>query len=312
MRFSGNRRFNTYVGYHKERYGSRLQKIVIDAGFSCPNRDGTVATGGCTYCNNEAFHPSYSTPDKSITLQLNEGIDFHRRRYRTAEKYLAYFQPFSNTNAPLERLKKLYGEALEHPLVAGMVIGTRPDCIDDEKLKYLAEVAKEKIVVVEYGIESIYNKTLERINRGHTYEQAADAIFKTATYGIDQGAHFILGLPGEIPEQMLAVADEINKLPLQSVKFHQLQIVKGTIMEQDFVDNPADFYQFGLEQYIDFFIDILELLRPDVYIERFAGEMPPRFVRNNPWGFIRNVELIRMLEKRLEERDTFQSRLYGQ
>ncbi|HCV16137.1 MAG TPA: TIGR01212 family radical SAM protein [Rikenellaceae bacterium] len=312
MKFAGNRRFNTYVGYHKEKYGSRLQKIVIDAGFSCPNRDGTVAVGGCTYCNNQAFHPSYSTPDKSITLQLNEGIEFHRRRYRTAEKYLAYFQPFSNTNAPLEKLKLLYGEALEHPLVSGIVLGTRPDCIDDAKLEYLAEVAKERIVVVEYGIESIYDKTLERINRGHNYNQAVEAIFKTASYGIDQGAHFILGLPGETPQQMLAVADEINRLPLQSVKFHQLQIVTGTAMEEDFHNNPDDFHQFGLDQYIDFFIDILEHLRPDIYIERFAGEMPPRFVKNNPWGFIRNVELIRMLEKRLEERDTFQSRLYGQ
>lgn len=312
MRYPGNRRFNTYVGYHKMKYGSRLQKIVIDAGFTCPNRDGTVATGGCTYCNNDAFHPSYSTPDKSITLQLEEGIEFHKRRYRTAEKYLAYFQPYSNTNASLDILIRLYGEALRHPMVAGLVIGTRPDCVDDEKLKYLSDIAKEKVVVVEYGIESVYNKTLERINRGHTFEQAAEAIFKTASFGLDQGAHFILGLPGETPEMMMAVADEINRLPLQSVKFHQLQIVTGTAMEKDYSDNPQDFYRFGLEEYIDFFIDILERLRPDVYIERFAGEMPPRFVKDNPWGFVRNVELIRMLEKRLEERDTFQARLFGQ
>lgn len=312
MRYPGNRRFNTYVGYHKMKYGSRLQKIVIDAGFTCPNRDGTVATGGCTYCNNDAFHPSYSTPDKSITLQLEEGIEFHKRRYRTAEKYLAYFQPYSNTNASLDILIRLYGEALRHPMVAGLVIGTRPDCVDDEKLKYLSDIAKEKIVVVEYGIESVYNKTLERINRGHTFEQAAEAIFKTASFGLDQGAHFILGLPGETPKMMMAVADEINRLPLQSVKFHQLQIVTGTAMEKDYSDNPQDFYRFGLEEYIDFFIDILERLRPDVYIERFAGEMPPRFVKDNPWGFVRNVELIRMLEKRLEERDTFQARLFGQ
>lgn len=312
MRYPGNRRFNTYVGYHKMKYGSRLQKIVIDAGFTCPNRDGTVATGGCTYCNNDAFHPSYSTPDKSITLQLEEGIEFHKRRYRTAEKYLAYFQPYSNTNASLDILISLYGEALRHPMVAGLVIGTRPDCVDDEKLKYLSDIAKEKVVVVEYGIESVYNKTLERINRGHTFEQAAEAIFKTASFGLDQGAHFILGLPGETPEMMMAVADEINRLPLQSVKFHQLQIVTGTAMEKDYSDNPQDFYRFGLEEYIDFFIDILERLRPDVYIERFAGEMPPRFVKDNPWGFVRNVELIRMLEKRLEERDTFQARLFGQ
>lgn len=311
MRFPGNRKFNSYVGYHKLKYGSRLQKIVVDAGFTCPNRDGTVATGGCTYCNNDAFHPSYSTPDKSITLQLNEGIEFHRKRYRTAEKYLAYFQPFSNTHGPIELLKVKYKEALNHPLVAGIVIGTRPDCIDDQKLSLLAEIAKEKIVVVEYGIESVHNKTLTRINRGHTFEQASDAIIKTAGFGLDQGAHFIFGLPGETKDDMLKTAYEINRLPLNSVKFHQLQIVTGTAMEQEFLKFPRDFYQFGLSEYIDFFIDILEILRPDVYIERFAGEMPPRFVKSNPWGFIRNVELIKMLEKRLEERDTFQSRLYG-
>ncbi|MHC1779448.1 MAG: TIGR01212 family radical SAM protein [Bacteroidales bacterium] len=311
MRFNGNRRYNSYVGYFRQKYGSRLQKIVVDAGFSCPNRDGSVTTGGCTYCNNDAFHPSYSTPDKSITLQLEEGIEFHKRRYRTAEKYLAYFQPYSNTHAPVEVLEGLYGEALSHPLVAGIVIGTRPDCIDDGKLSLLSELSKDKIVIIEYGIETIHNKTLLRINRGHDYKTAADAIFKTARYGIHQGAHFIFGLPGESKDEMMAYAKEINRLPLQSVKFHQLQIVTGTSMEREFEESPRDFLQMSLEEYLDFFIDFLEVLRPDVFIERFAGELPPRFVKSNPWGFLRNVELLRLLEKRLEERETFQSRLFS-
>ncbi|MDZ4058609.1 MAG: TIGR01212 family radical SAM protein, partial [Bacteroidales bacterium] len=279
-------------------------------GFSCPNRDGSITTGGCTYCNNEAFHPSYSTPDKTISQQLEEGIEFHKRRYRKAEKYLAYFQPYSNTHAPAETLESRYLEALSHPLVAGVVIGTRPDCVDDNKLDLLSKLSQKHIVIVEYGVESIHDKTLQRINRGHNYKCAVDSIIKTAERGIHMGAHFIFGLPGESREEMMQYAIEINRLPLQSVKFHQLQIVKGTIMEKEYASNPNEFTEMSLPQYLDFFTDFLEILRPDIFIERFAGELPPRFVNNNPWGFIRNVELIRMLEKRLEERDTFQSRLF--
>jgi len=305
-----NKRYNSYVGYFKEKYGKRLQKIVIDAGFSCPNRDGSIASGGCTYCDNSAFHPSYSSPDKTIFEQIETGIEFHKRRYRTAEQYLAYFQSFSNTYAPLEHLRNVYGQALSHPAVVGVVIGTRPDCIDSEKLDYLQSLSKTKIVILEYGIETIYDKTLSRINRGHTFAQAVDAVNETAKRGIHQGAHFILGLPGETREEMMGMVHEINKLPLQSIKFHQLQIVKGTAMEREFEQKPNDFVQFKLDEYIDFFIDFLELLRPDIYIERFAGEVPPRFVNSTPWGLVRNAGLLHMLDKRLEERDTFQSRLY--
>ncbi len=311
MRFNGERRFNSYVGYFRNTYGSRLQKIVIDAGFSCPNRDGTLATGGCTYCNNDAFHPSYSTPDKNLLTQIEEGIEFHRKRYRNAQKYLAYFQPYSNTYSSVANLRNLYTEALSHPLVAGIVIGTRPDCIDQEKLNLLAEFSKEHIVIIEYGVESVYDKTLQRINRGHNFATAKSSITKTAEMGINQGAHFIFGLPGETRQQMLAYALEINNLPLNSVKFHQLQIIKGTQMEKEFDKNPEEFMQWTIDEYIDFFVDFLELLKPNIYIERFAGEVPPRFVKSNPWGLIRNVELIGMLERRLEERDTYQSRLFN-
>ena len=310
MLFPGNRRFNSFVGYFKENYGSRLQKIVIDAGFSCPNRDGSVSTGGCTYCNNDAFHPSYSTSDKPIIQQIEEGILFHRNRYRRAEKYLAYFQPYSNTHAPLEHLRQLYAQALSHPLVGGIVIGTRPDCVDEEKLDWLAALSKEYIVIIEYGIESIYDKTLKRINRGHTFDQSREAIIKTAERGIVQGAHFMFGLPGETIEDMMGYAYHINRLPIDSVKFHQLQIVTGTLMEKEFVENPSDFHSFELNEYIDFFIDFLELLKPEIYIERFAGELPPRYVKSRPWGTLRNVELIRLLEKRLEQRDTFQGKKF--
>ncbi len=304
------RRYNSFVGYFKQKYGCRLQKIVVDAGFTCPNRDGRVGFGGCTYCNNDAFHPNYSTPDKPILQQLEEGIEFHQNRYRKAEEYLAYFQSYSNTYAPLEHLKELYMQALAHPKVRGIAIGTRPDCIDEEKLDWLQQLAKEKIVIVEYGIESCYDKTLRRINRGHDFATAVRAVEATAARGLHQGAHFIFGLPGESREELMGMAPIINRLPLNSVKFHQLQIIKGTPMEAEFSSRPEDFVQFSLEEYIDFFIDFLELLRPDLYIERFAGEVPPRFVNSSPWGKIRNVQLLQMLEKRLELRNTHQGARY--
>lgn len=325
--FPDGKRYNSFVGYFKRQYGERLQKIVLDAGFTCPNRDGKVGRGGCTYCDNAAFHPSYSTAGKSLHQQMDEGIEFHKVRYRTTEHYLAYFQSFSNTYAPLERLKVLYEEALGHPDVVGIVIGSRPDCVDEHKLDYLADLAKGNIlkdwsrtlsgdkvrtapvVIVEYGIESCYDSTLQRINRGHDFETARLAVNMTAERGLDVGVHFILGLPGESRQMMLDSCRLINALPIRSVKFHQLQIVKGTRMEAEYADRPQDFERFTLDEYLDFFVEMLERLRPDLYIERFVGEVPPRFVNETPWGLIRNVELLRLLEKRLEERDSWQGKL---
>jgi radical SAM protein (TIGR01212 family) len=325
--FPDGKRYNSFVGYFKRKYGERLQKIVLDAGFTCPNRDGKVGRGGCTYCDNAAFHPSYSTSGKSLHQQLDEGIEFHKVRYRTTEHYLAYFQSFSNTYAPLERLRELYGEALSHPDVVGIVIGTRPDCVDEEKLDYLADLNQGRvlkgwtrtlsgdgtrtapIVIVEYGIESCYDSTLERINRGHDFDTACKAVKMTEERGIDVGAHFILGLPGETRQMMLDACSLINDLPLRSVKFHQLQIVKGTQMEKEYAQMPQDFERFSLDEYLDFFVEMLERLRPDLFIERFVGEVPPRFVNETPWGLIRNVELLRLLEGRLQERDSWQGKL---
>ena len=325
--FPDGKRYNSFVGYFKRKYGERLQKIVLDAGFTCPNRDGKVGRGGCTYCDNAAFHPSYSTSGKSLHQQLDEGIEFHKVRYRTTEHYLAYFQSFSNTYAPLDRLRELYEEALSHPDVVGIVIGTRPDCVDEEKLDYLADLNQGRvlkdwtrtlsgdgtrtapIVIVEYGIESCYDSTLERINRGHDFETACKAVKMTAERGIDVGAHFILGLPGETRQMMLDACSLINDLPLRSVKFHQLQIVKGTQMEKEYAQVPQDFERFSLEEYLDFFVEMLERLRPDLFIERFVGEVPPRFVNETPWGLIRNVELLRLLEARLLEKNSWQGKL---
>ena len=308
--FPEGKRYNTASGRYHRIYGERLQKLVIDAGFTCPNRDGTVGYGGCSYCDNAAFHPGYSTPGKSLLQQIDEGMEFHHRRYPKVNHYLAYFQSYSNTYASLEKLETLYGEALSHPSVVGLVIGTRPDCVDEEKLDYLSSLAGEKVIVVEYGIESCYDKTLLRINRGHDFETARKAVEMTAERGIDVGAHFILGLPGESREMLLDQCSVISSLPLTSVKFHQLQIVKGTRMEKEYDNNPGEFLRLSLNDYLDLVIDILERLRPDLCIERVAGEVPPRFVRETPWGLIRNDGILRLLDKRLEERDTWQGEKY--
>jgi len=322
MAFPEGKRYNTFTGFYKRLYGERLQKLVLDAGFTCPNRDGTVGTGGCTYCDNDAFHPGYSTPGKSLWQQIDEGIGFHKVRYSRARHYLAYFQSFSNTYAPLDRLRQLYTEALSHPEIVGIVIGTRPDCIDGEKLDWIAdlregrvmegwsrEITRNPLVTIEYGIESCYDQTLRRINRGHDFACAERAVRMTAERGIDTGTHFILGLPGETRQMLLDQCRLINDLPLLSVKFHQLQFVRGTRMEAEFDKNPEDFLTMDLPEYLDFMTDILERLRPDLYIERIAGEVPPRFVRQAQWGLIRNVQILQMLDRHLEERNTYQGAL---
>ncbi len=310
--FNNGRRYNSYIGYIKNLFGERVQKVAIDAGFTCPNRDGSLGTGGCTYCNNAAFTPSYCQPTKSVTQQINEGLEFHAVRYRRAQKFLAYFQSYSNTYAPLEKLKEIYRPALEHPAIVGIVVGTRPDCVDAEKLDYFRELSQTKFVQIEYGIESCYNRTLQRIRRGHDMACAREAVTQTAARGIHVGAHFIFGLPGETRDDMLAEAALISELPLSSVKFHQLQIIRDTDMEEDFRQHPADFATFTLNEYVDFFVDFLERLSPTIMIERFIGEVPPRFVRNTPWGLLRNVEILRMLDRRLEERDSWQGKYYKQ
>ena len=307
--FNG-RRFNAYSNYFMKQFGSRVQKISIDAGFSCPNRDGKISTGGCTFCSNAAFNPSYCKPEKSVRQQIEEGIEFHKRRYRRADKYLAYFQPYSNTYKPLDALKEIYRQALEVPNIIGIVIGTRPDCIDEPLLHYLNEIQKTHYVMLEYGVESVYDETLKRVNRGHDFATAKRAIQRTAEHGIPCGGHFIFGLPGETKDMMLDAADLISQLPLTTVKFHQLQIFRGTQMAEEYLQHPDAFPLFDLEEYIDFVIDFAERLNPDIVIERFAGEVPPRYLVSEPWMKLRYDEVLRKIEQRMEERDTWQGKRY--
>lgn len=307
------RRYNSYSNYFKQLFGTRMQKLSIDIGFSCPNRDGTLSRGGCTFCNNDAFNPSYCQPQKSITQQLNEGIEFHQWRYRKAGRYLAYFQAYSNTYAPLDVLRQRYEEALSHPLVDGLIIGTRPDCVDEAKLDYIASLAKKYYVAVEYGIESCFDDTLEKVRRGHNFATTRWAIESTTRRHIHCGGHLILGLPGETTERMLQMVDIINSLPLDSVKFHQLQILKGSLMEVEYLQHPEMFPCFLLEDYIQLVSNIVERLRPDIVIERFAGEVPPRFQvaperswRRPDGRLIRNEEIPMLIENELKRRGTYQ------
>jgi radical SAM protein (TIGR01212 family) len=243
------RRFYSYKQFLQEKFGARIQKLTIDAGFKCPNRDGTVGRGGCSYCLNDAFNPSYCTPVKTVKQQLEEGIQFHQNRYRRADSFLAYFQAYSNTYLPLNEMKRKYEDALQHPDIKGIVIGTRPDCIDEEKLDYFAELNEKMFISIEYGLESIHNETLEHINRGHDFEQSVKALQMTQSRGIHTGAHFIFGLPFETPELWMKDVQTINQLPINSVKFHQLQIIKGTKIEAEFATNPERFHLFSIDNY---------------------------------------------------------------
>lgn len=306
-----NRRFNAYPNYLRKVFGSRLQKVTIDAGFTCPNRDGTKGTGGCTFCSNDAFNPSYCNPGKPVNQQIKEGIEFHRNRYRSAPKYLAYFQAYSNTYKPAKELREIYSQVLDEEEIVGIVIGTRPDCMDEEKLDFFRELSEKYYLVLEYGIESVYNTTLKKINRGHTFEETCDIIEKTASRGIHTGGHMIFGLPGESREQMLASASVISDMKLNTVKFHQLQILKNTPMALEYAENPNTFDLFlNLSEYLEFVAEYLEHLNPSIVVERIAAETPPRFNAGMDWN-IRYDQVLVKLEKLLEEKDTWQGRLYN-
>lgn len=303
------RRFNAYSNHVKNTFGSRIQKVSIDAGFTCPNRDGAKGTGGCTFCNNNAFNPSYCHTHKPISQQIQKGIDFHKTRYKKADKYLAYFQAYSNTYASLNQLQKIYNEALTHTEIAGIVIGTRPDCIDEEKLRFFAELSEKTYVIIEYGIESCYNRTLKRINRGHSFEDSVKAIQRTRNHGIKTGGHIIFGLPGESREEMLNMALILSEVRLNNIKFHQLQIIKNTAMEKEYKDKYNDFEHFSLYGYLDFLIEFIENLRPDIVIERIAGEVPPKFNVGTKWH-MRYDQILTLFEDKLEAKDTWQGKFY--
>ena len=297
--------YNDYGSWIRSQFRFRVQKISIDGGFSCPNRDGTVSAGGCTFCDNRTFNPSYCNPAKSIREQIQTGKDFFARKYPTM-RYLAYFQAYSNTYAPLDTLRRRYEEALSQDGVVGIVIGTRPDCVTEETLDYLEELSRSTFVIVEYGIESVDNATLKRINRGHTFECSRDAIIATHERGILTGGHIILGLPGETAEDNIRQAAEISALPLNILKLHQLQIIRGTQLAEDYLSKPFKLYT--ADEYIDVCIRYIERLRKDLVLERFVSQSPADMLIAPKWG-IKNHEITDRLVNELKRRRTWQGRL---
>ena len=303
------RRLNAYSDYFRKRFGERVQKITIDAGFTCPNRDGTCGWGGCTFCDNRAFNPSYNHPDKSISEQIRQGMAFHRKRYRKATRYLAYFQAYTNTYAPLEELRRLYEQALAVPGIMGIVVGTRPDAVDKKILDYIQELSDRCYVVLEYGIESVFNRTLRRVNRGHDVEKSLWAVSETASRGIRTGGHVIIGLPGESRNDFISTAVELSRWPLNNIKFHQLQVIKGTAMEQEYREKPGDFVTFTLEEYLCLMMEIIERLNPGFVVERIAGEVSPGMGVREGWG-IRYDRILAAFEDLLEEHDSWQGKKF--
>ncbi|MCX6296519.1 MAG: TIGR01212 family radical SAM protein [Bacteroidetes bacterium] len=310
MLFSGNRSYNDYSSFIKRNFDQRVQKISLNTGFTCPNRDGTKGIGGCTYCNNNTFSPDYCKPAKSITRQLEEGISFFSKKYK-AQKYFAYFQSYTNTYSDIDLLRSMYLEAVNFPNVIGLVIGTRPDCINAEIVEILSEISKKVFVSLEFGVESTINRTLNLINRCHTFEETIAAYDLASNKGLHLGAHMILNLPGENREDMLNHAKEISKLPINTLKIHQLQIVKHTLMALQFKETPEMFDFMNLEEYVELISNFVGLLRPDIIIDRFISESPKHLLIAPDWGGIKNFEIVDKIEKKLLEKNSWQGKYYS-
>ncbi len=299
-----NEYYNAFGPYIRKKFGENVYKVNIDAGFTCPNRDGTVAFGGCIYCNNDSFRPESCKSTLSIKKQIENGVPYLSKRYG-AKKFIAYFQPYTNTYAPVKELEKIYGEALSYPDVIGITIGTRPDAVDETKIEFLESLSKKYFVLVEYGLQSIYDRTLEYINRGHDYECFLKALEMTRDRGIYMGAHSIVGFPTETREEMLSMADEISTLPIDFLKIHQLQIIRETMLENIYKSSP--FYVFGYDEYLDFLVEFMERLSPEIVLQRLFATAPDDILIAPKWGRARQ-EILRDLDIRFKERNTYQGK----
>ena len=303
------RLYYDFATFLSQYFEGKVQKISIHAGFTCPNRDGSKGTGGCTYCNNQTFNPDYCKPEFGIRRQLEDGIGFFARKYPTM-RYLAYFQAYTNTYGELEQLKAMYEEALSVEGVVGLVIGTRPDCMPTPLLDYIEALSHRTFVMVEYGIESANDDTLLRINRGHDFATAIDAIHRTHERGILVGGHLILGLPGEDHDELMRQAEAIAALPLDMVKLHQLQLIRGTRMAREYSECPEDFHLYDVDEYIDLAIDYIERLPSTMVIERFISQSPRSLLIAPDWG-MKNYQFVDRLRHRMQERGTWQGKTFG-
>lgn len=308
MQFVG-KRYLDYSSFIKTTFGERVQKISLDIGFSCPNRDGSKGYGGCTYCNNDTFNPDYCAPVKSIRHQLQEGIARFSKKYKT-QKYLAYFQAYTNTYSDIETLKQMYEEALNVSGVIGLVIGTRPDCISDEVIDYLSFLSEKYFISLEFGVESTLNSTLEKVNRCHSYDDTVEAFEKCKNRGFHLGAHLIIGLPGESNENLLHHAEMVSKLPIDTLKLHHLQIVKGSIMASQYKRNPEHFDLFTSKGYIHFITEFVSLLRPDIVIERFVSEAPKDLLIAPNWNGLKNFEIVAKIDKKMTQDNIWQGKKF--
>lgn len=303
-----SKRYNSFAAYQRKIYGERVQKVTVDAGFTCPNRDGYVAKGGCIYCNNDSFNPGYNKSENSIRQQIDEGIEFLERRYK-ARKFIVYFQPYSNTYASLDTLKRYYEEALSaHPNIVGLTIGTRPDCVDEAKIAYLEELAKQYDITIEYGLESISDETLRKINRGHDVQSYLDAIEITRNRGIKICTHMIFGFPWEKEELWLNSAEWLSAQKIDFLKVHQLHVVKDTVLERMYAKKP--FPLMDQKSYFKLITQFLERLSPDIVIQRLFGEAPLHTIIAPNWG-IRNYDLLQLFDLTLEEMDSWQGKQYN-
>jgi len=297
--------YNDYSSYLKQFFSHRAQKISIDAGFTCPNRDGSKGRGGCSYCDNKTFSPFYCSPSKSITTQLNEGIAFFAKKYKTQE-YLAYFQSYTNTYDSIENLKNRYDEALAHPQVVGIVVSTRPDCVSKDVVELLASYTDRYFVSLEIGIESTNDNTLKYINRQHTYADTKHAFSLAKNHSLHLGGHLIIGLPNETHNDIITHAKRISQLPIETLKLHQLQIIKGTAMADDYKRFPERYHLFSIDEYIEIVGDFLHHLRDDIVVERFSGESPQDKILAPRWGGIKNYAVAERIKKYLAEKKIYQ------
>ena len=300
-------RFRSYNRWLQDRFGERVYKVIVDAGFTCPNRDGTVATGGCTYCNNSSFRPPSAIKTEPIRDQVREGITYIRKRFH-ANKFIVYFQPFSNTYAETDYLRELYTDAIDHPEVVGLAIGTRPDCVDPGKIRMLDEIGRKTFVSLEFGVESIYDDTLRRVNRGHDYAAVLRAMEMVKGTSLHIGAHLILGFPWETREQWLSMADKMSRLGVDMVKIHHLHIVRGTGLAAEYSRQPFRVLEY--EEYLDLLCDFVERLDPSIVIERMFGEAPVDLLVAPNWNRDKN-DLVRDIQRKFEERNVLQGRYFG-
>lgn len=302
--------WNDYSSYIRRTFGQRVQKISVNAGFTCPNRDGKISKEGCIYCTNKSFSPFYCNSDDSISEQLRKGIDFFSPKYN-AQKYLAYFQTYTNTYDNINVLRRKYEEALSVDGVIGLVISTRPDCVNDEIMRLLADYAKEKYVEIEFGLESTKNTALELINRGHTYEQAVDAIMLAQKYGIMSGVHLILGLPYETEDDFYLHAEKISQLPISTLKLHQMQVLKGTRLESLYFENKSLFADLSLENYVRIVANFLDMLNPEIIVERLTSESPREMVLYPDWNGRKNFEVSHIVNAFMKKNGMFQGRRFN-